>query len=274
MTATAEWKQKLSDSARVCRTDRKEIVEQFSQSSRKMTKQLKRLGLDGNYQAKNDADKKLRDLYYSRWIAAVYPIVDMSFTAEKLNLLVRRTEAGAEIIGVKDREPNEPTERVAAISKYAIQRERGRSSLFAALPDPPCNLGTCSFPQFQLNRERYRSFVGNVRCNRPEGYPTCLRQRLRDVVALALEAHAAGIRAGVSVGQAEFSRAILWAPRIEDMYIHEEIPVRDDPAILVMSGERAHLIGFWDSPNENPIEGVLREFSEGSFENVLAPETK
>lgn len=64
---------------------------------------------------------------------------------------------------------------------------------------------------------------------------------------------------------AEFGRTFLWLPRIEDLYIEQEIPVRDDPAVLVTCGDRAHLVAFWDSPNEDPIEGLLREFSEGPF---------
>lgn len=268
MTATATWKEQLTDSARACRTDHSDIVSQFSDSQRKMAKQLKKLGLSDNWQAKEGAERKLRDLYYSRWVSRSYPVVDLSFTAAQIALLLRRTTDGVEIIGVKDRQPEEPREHGVSVKRYAMQSEGNRSSLFGALPDPQCNLGSFLFPQFQLNREKFRSFSGHVMCSRPEGYPTCLRSRLRDIAALGLEAHAAAMRAGVSVGASAFRRAILWEPRIEDMYVTQQIPVRDDPAILVMSGEHAHLIGFWDSPSENPIEGVLREFSEGSFDSV------
>lgn len=270
MTAMATWKQQVVDSARVCRTDHKEIVSQFSESQRKMAKQLKKLGLSENWQAKQDAERKLRDLYYSRWVASIYPVVDMSFTVSRLDLLLRRTADGVQIIGAKDREPDAPQEHSVSVKRYAVQRD-GDRTLFGALPNPQCQLGAFLFPQFQLNRERFKAFNGHVNCNRPEGYPASLRSRLRDIAALGLEAHAAAVRAGVSVGAATFSRAILWEPRVEDMYVTEQIPVRDDPAILVMSGDRAHLIGFWDSPTENLIEGVLREFSDGSFDSVSKP---
>ena len=267
MTTDVLWKQKLSASARVCRADRADIVSQFAESRKKLGKQLSKLGLKGNFAAERDAERKLRDSYYSRWLSSSYPVVDLSFTASKVELLLRRTPAGVDIIGAKDRQPEGPTEMEVSVGRYAIQRG-DRSELFGSLPDPQCDLGSFVFSQFQLNRERFRTFTGRVKCSRPEGYPTSLRKRLRDIAAMSLEAHAAGMRAGVAVGAAQLTRAILWEPRIEDMYIAEQIVVRDDPAILVMSGERAHLIGFWDSPNENPIEGVLREFSEGSFENL------
>lgn len=184
--------------------------------------------------------------------------------------MIERTADGAKIVGLADREASDVTETVAKISRFAKQHQdetRGRD-LFSNLPEPMHRLGKFSFPAFQKNREKFRDYSGHVCCNRPEGSPNSLIRKFRDIAAIMLEARAAAIRAGVGIESASLGRTFLWEPRLQDLYITEQIPVRDDPAVLVTCGDRAHLVAFWDSPEENPIEGLLREFSEGSFENV------
>lgn len=265
MTATLDWREELKSTARKSKPDHPRLVERLLQSQRKLAKQHRRMGLEKNWQAETDAKKKLAEAYYSTWLAGTYPVVDLSFASGKINLLIERTKAGARLIGTADREPVAPYELVATVQRFAKQASDGRRDMLGPMPDPKCRLGTFTFPTFQRNRDRFREFTGNVNCNRPVGSPQSLQKRLLDIAAIALEARAAAIRGGASIAAAEFGRTFLWLPKLEDLYIEKEIPVRDDPAVLVTVGDRAHLVAFWDSPNEDPIEGLLREFSDGPF---------
>lgn len=268
MSAVA-WKEELLSSRKVCKTDPAKMVESLVESKRRMAKQIKRMGLEGNWQANQTAQHKLTNLFYSNWLGAHYPLVDLSFADSKIKLLIKRSSEGAHIVGLCDRDAEPPTEMTVSVSKYARQTDEARGrELFSSFPDPKHALGRFIFPKFQLNREQFRSYDGTVNCNRPDGSPKSLCRKFRDVAAIGLEARAAAIRGGTSVEGPSYGRLFLWEPRIEDLYIEETIPVRDDPAVLVTLGDRAHLIAFWDSPEENPIEGILREFSEGSFDNV------
>lgn len=268
---TIDWKEQLTASAKTCRPDQAVLVEKLRDARQKVEKRIRKMGLESTYSAKQTAEKTLADTYYSRWLAASYPVVDLSFTESVMELLVERAERGARIIGLKDREPIPPKEVVANVARFAIQKDRGgrgEGAIFGNFPDPKCKLGAFHVHAFQLNREKFRDYSGDINCNRPEGSPKSLLRKLRDVSAIAMEARAAAVRAGINLECATFGRTILWLPRLEDLYITEQIPVRDDPAVLVTSGKHAHLVAFWDSPEENPIEGVLREFSEGSFDEV------
>jgi hypothetical protein len=265
MTTLTDWREELKSTRRKCAAEKKDLVAKYRESTGKLKKELKRLGLESSYHAEQDARKKLQNVFYSNWLSASYPTVDLSFADSKLQLLVERVQSGAKIVGIADREANRPVETIATIDRFAKQKADGRRDLLAPMPEPKCQLGRFSFSSFQRNGERFRDFSGNVFCNRPAGSPPSLIKRLRDIVAISMEAQAAAIRGGAGITNAELGRMFLWLPRLEDLYIEEEIPVRDDPAVLVTIGERAHLVGFWDSPNEDPIEGLLREFSEGPF---------
>lgn len=273
MTDTA-WKEELVATQKTCHTSRDELVEKLRDSRRKVAKQIKSLGLEQNKPAENTANEKLRDIYYSNCLAAKYPVVDLSFADAKLHLLIRRETAGCVIIGSKDREAESPTERAYTVARYAKQfqpggdRWSGGGRILDPLPTPKHILGKFLFPEYQLNREKFRAYSGEVCCNRPAGSPPSLIQKLHDIVAIGLESRAAAVRARTDPGSPVFGRMLLWKPRLEDLFITEEIQVRDDPAILVTSGDRHHLVAFWDSPDECPIEGVIREFSEGSLDDM------
>lgn len=267
---TVAWKEELLSSRKSCKTEQAKLIASLSESRKKLAKQIKRMGLEQNWNAKKTAEEQLKHTFYSNFLSATYPVVDLSFASGKMKLLIERTQDGARIVGPADREADVPAEMVINVDAFAKQTEgmgRGRD-LLQPLPSADHRLATFIFPSFQKNREKFRSYNGQVKCNRPDGSPKSLRRKFLDIVAIGLEARAAAVRAGVVIEGPDYGRVFLWKPRLEDLYITEQIPVRDDPAVLVTLGERAHLVAFWDSPEENPIEGLLREFSEGSFENV------
>lgn len=261
------WREELKSTAKIRSVDHPSLVEKLRESKSKLAKRLRSMGLEATRQAQQTATAKLESTYYSRWLGTKYPVVDLSFASGTIDLLVRRTENGAEIVGAS-REAEAPFEMVATVQRFAVQEERGhRCDLMCAFPPPTVTLGGFYFSSFQRDRVKYRDYRGSVQCNRPEGSPKSLRRKLRDISAILMESQAAAIRAGMDLSSARPARTILWLPRVEDMYLTEQIPVRDDPAVLVTLGEHSHLVAFWDSPEESPIEGVLREFSEGTFPN-------
>jgi hypothetical protein len=263
------WRDELKATARTRNGDQLALVGKLRDAKDKLYKRLRSMGLEDTTQARRDAHAKLYSTYYSRWLASKYPVVDLSFANGKVDLLIRRTEGGAEIVGASTGQADEPFEKIVSVNRFAIQSEHSyRGGLLGEFPPPAAELGRFLFSSFQRDRAKYREFSGTVKCNRPEGSPKSIKRKLRDLSAILMEAEAAAIRFGVSIDSARPDRSILWMPRIEDMYVVRTIVVRDDPAVLVKLGEHSHLIAFWDSPEESPIEGVLREFSEGTFENV------
>ena len=63
----------------------------------------------------------------------------------------------------------------------------------------------------------------------------------------------------------QFEVGVLWAPA-EDAWMFTGSPVRPkgDPAILVRrSDSECFLVGYYDTPDERPIEHLVREFSRG-----------
>lgn len=264
---TTMWREELKSKAKLRSVDQQALVEKLRESKAKLAKRLRSMGLEDTRQAHNIASEKLESAYYSRWLGDKYPVVDLSFATGTLELLVRRVENGAEVVGPRDRDPEKPLETVVSIQRFAMQKETGRNrDLLCDFPHPRAELGKFYFSQFQRDRVKYRDYTGVVCCNRPEGSPKSLKRKLRDIAATLMEAQAAAIRASVGISSPQPGRTILWLPRIEDMYIREQIQVRDDPAVMVTLGEHSHLVAFWDSPEESPIEGILREFSEGAFD--------
>lgn len=264
------WRDELKATARTRSGEQLALVGKLRDAKGKLARRLRSMGLADTNNARRDAHAKLYGTFYSRWLASKYPVVDLSFASGKIDLLVRRTEDSAEIVGASTGEAAAPFEKIVTVSKFAVQKEwHHHAGLLSDFPDRAATLGSFAFSSFQRDRAKYRDFMGEIKCNRPEGSPKSIKRKLRDVEAMLMEAEAAAVRDGVVIDTARPCRSILWLPRIEDMYVTEAIVVRDDPAVLVTLGEHTHLIAFWDSPDESPIEGVLREFSEGTLENTM-----
>jgi len=264
------WKEELIATKKSCHVSRDELVKKLRASQQHLAEQLKTLGLEQNRTAERQANEKLRDSYYSKCLAAKYPIVDLSFTNAKMRLIIERRSNGCRVLGLEDRPVCVPQEQVYTFPRYAKQIERASNwegGLLKPLADPKHALGKFLFPEYQKDRVKHRTYTGEVCCNRPAGSPPSLIEKLQDIVAIGMESHAAAVRGNADPGNPAFGRVLLWKPRIEDLYITEGITVRDDPAVLVTSGEHHHLVAFWDSPEECPIEGVIREFSEGALDD-------
>jgi hypothetical protein len=134
-----------------------------------------------------------------------------------------------------------------------------------------CNLGTIE--RWRVGNEHHRAVNVEARLEIPSGMnQACLnaiRQAItfRELFALAL------FMRGISNSRMYADRhandvGILWAP-VETAWAFQAKPVRPkgDPAILLQGrkGSAVYLIGFFDTPNEKPIENIVREFSEGTM---------
>jgi hypothetical protein len=65
-----------------------------------------------------------------------------------------------------------------------------------------------------------------------------------------------------------FKIRVIWAPNIDMLSMVAEAPrPKGDPAILVELLDKTYLLDFYDTPNEAPIEHLIREFSEGKLPN-------
>ena len=57
---------------------------------------------------------------------------------------------------------------------------------------------------------------------------------------------------------------VAWIPKLEYLYLQEEVIPKGDPAMLYRFGDEYYVCGLWDIPEEEPSEAILREFTEGS----------
>lgn len=80
-----------------------------------------------------------------------------------------------------------------------------------------------------------------------------------------------------SRGHHDSDVGVLWGP-IEEAWSFESqtIHPKGDPAILLKGRDEAtvYLLGFFDTPNERPIENIIREFSEGKVPKKMKSKKK
>lgn len=57
---------------------------------------------------------------------------------------------------------------------------------------------------------------------------------------------------------------VTWIPKLEFLFLQEQVIPKGDPAMLYRFGDDYYLCGLWDIPEEEPGEAILREFTEGT----------
>lgn len=242
---------------------------------------------------------RLRHEAEVRWMRTRYATLDLSFMDGETNrkqFVIGRTDAAPDQVELKKvLAPGEEVEHTKTCTVAALPVFVCEWMTFSQLrehftptqrdgwrvPFPEHRLRDhFHLPAVRLHGVHYRALAVTARVKMPEGITPDMFARVRRCIAFLelfdvllldrdmceVPAHRRGHRTGdIEVG-------VLWAP-VEEAWAFSTVPPRPagDPAVVVRSGGTSYLVGYFDTPDEKPIDNLIREFSTGPLGSWKAP---
>lgn len=255
---------------------RKTVTADYLLARKKMFRQFKKLQLSGGAAA--EAAKTLTDRFIVRWMSLYFPRIDMSFAERERQVLLRRDEVSGDIRVAEWDYSSVLSKLDGAVSRVSSL------PLFVFMPSVDLSTNDYTFSRhvggFESRRKRPVLSAANARATTqcPRGVTSqhikrfhLFRSRLLQAISV-LERHdigytSGGYRRSGFYGQIpDVMSGIVWAP-IDTNWSFESEPVRPegDPAVIATVCEQSFLLDFFETPDEKPIENVLREFSAGTM---------
>lgn len=254
------------------------VIEQLQTSLVELTDAARKIGLAAD--EIDDSRQRLIGGAEARWMREHYAAVDLRFATQKTLHVFARDESDPRVAKVV-------SSPIDTIGRFEVT---GELPVFVQLWNNYRNLrnffdhgADCRGGQF-IFKERVGSFpvrrVGQVydsaanivaSVQMPSGLNEAVFSSICKAMAWLLMFDAQllqyGIVEPVMSSRREISDrvGILWAPTL-DAWTFQAEPLRPagDPAVLIRGGYRdPYLVCFFDTPNEKPIENLIREFSRG-----------
>jgi hypothetical protein len=228
--------------------------------------------------------------FIRRWMMTRYATVDLSFTERKWWLRVERDDDNeCRIVTAYESEPKNDTDgersmigtipRFFSVHADALEFATGDTQLS---PRRDHSLGTLA--RYRAGRKVVREVRVRIAANVPDGITATHRRKTAEALGFYLFGKAVLLTRGVDLhNEIESAKdsyhrrrdeggaqvVVIWAPLAEHLSIKSD-PVRPkgDPAIVLQIDGHDFLLDFFDTPNERPIEHLIREFSEGSISEL------
>jgi hypothetical protein len=241
--------------------------------------QAKELGV-GKDGAK-EIRKKMATAFIKRWMMLQYARLDTAFIKRPWWLHVTREGDAATVAAAYDRDPGltvDPvTGCVAKIERFfrakldaeAFAFGKGVEGLAVSRVTGP------TLPHGKRGPKSYRSMDLSFTARLPDGICDRHVRLAQTAIGHYLTACAALCRHGIDftselLGEDRYYRSnamtvrVLWAPNHDMVSVTMTAPrPAGDPAIVLEVAGHSFLLDFYDTPDEQPIEHLIREFSEG-----------
>lgn len=263
-----------------------EVVRDYVATRERTLEQIRSLGVGLN--GAREVRGKLAAAFVRRWMMLRYPAIDLSFTTRPWWVRVERGEdAVVEVAEVSDVKPSTAVDSVTGlvgkverffhasttVAKFALGSDDDDDD--ENLKAPRVSLG--SMIAGRRGATHHRNADVFVSAAVPDGITPAHRQRARDAFAHYHVGIAALYAKGIDL-KAEFAKperytsrdenapaiTVFWAPLQHALSVTAEPPrPKGDPAIVFSVARQTFLLAFFDTPDEAPIEHLVREFTEG-----------
>lgn len=242
------------------------------------------LGLSGSEIA--GVRERLLDAAEARWMRTRYAALNLSFATGVQHFLVGRSAANlgkpailrsvpADFQASKNECVVELPVFVQVWDNYGDWRER------YTVEQPRWNdrgdfqvevMNRAELPPLRSGGQHYRAIHLHISTKYPDGLTPAMFRLMRKACAYARLFDAALLDAGLIESERHESRdnlGLLWAPA-DAAWAVSGTPPRPagDPAVLFQRGDAVYLVGYFDTPDEKPIDNLIREFTEGTVRNV------
>jgi len=252
-----------------------EIVADYIAARRKARQSMTELGLGEH--GRREAEMKLLETYFRRWLSAKYGTLDMSFTKETRRAVVRRTSKGKAVKAFDVPATYEPESSIVeCVIQLPVYVVASASTKIGPIDFTTKELG--SFRHGRYAKEQFSTDNIFAACTCPDGFNRGHVREYQRFQARVIEGFAALVRKGINPTTIldndrwqrerfripETSLSVLWAPLDEHWQIRSAPPPpKGDPAVIAEFLGVHYLLAMFDTPDEKPIEGVIREFSTG-----------
>lgn len=273
-------------------SDPRQIVAEYVETRRNTIRQATSLGI--GREGTKEARTKLARAFVRRWMMLRFAAIDLSFADRPWWVTARRSngENTPKIVAASSEKPTgdiDPvTTCVGRISRFfsvytspeQFALNRGEDADIEAIgkSNTAIRLGTLS--SGRRGSDSYRRVDVTVWAKVPDGICARHVRLVRKALAHYRLADALTCEAGIPLTEEVQSQngrwtnrsgypdslIVLWAPLPEALAVEAEPPrPNGDPAVVVRLGGETFLLDFYDTPDEAPIEHLIREFSEGKL---------
>ena len=260
--------------------DAQEIISQYVASRKQALESAMELGV--GKEGLRDVRSKLYRAFVKRWMMMSYASVLTAFTERPWWLTLQRDESGIKII----RQSNEETftsdpvlELVGSIPRFfsiTCNALKFATGVESRDDTDVCTQAVGAFDHGNRKGKGYREIDVMVSAKLPDGIQAKHVERARGALAHYTFGTALLFRHGIDAFQEMkldgyeakkkygYHVKFIWAPTVESLAITAVPPApKGDPAVLFCVGGHSFLLDFYDTPDEQPIEHLIREFSEG-----------
>lgn len=210
----------------------------------------------------------LADDYLKAHLGAKYPLLSSAFWELKRNLQI--TFDG-----------NRPT--ITKDETEPIPYESGRTILSVPLfawiiigKHTTCNLYKGEIPptvgSSKVKVEISAEMPGVLGSNLRKDYRNALADGHR-LVSELLSKDGLGDVLSENLNNLQPEVGVVWIPTVQSLSVKHQVvlppePVRYDPAMFIRLRGHCFVVALWEVDDEMPLEGFMREYTEGSFANV------
>lgn len=234
----------------------------------------------------SDIEDKMASSFVRRWMMLRFAALDLSFTKRKWWVEIVRDGDEVRIAGTYDSKPDGNVDPVTTLIA-------GVPRFFSVEIDAkPFALGEKDMDKVHVNghaagdliagqraSKRYRLMNITVDASLPDGITSRHAELARGAISHFRAASAILFSRGIDIsarlrenryGDTDLKVKIIWAPNADALTVRATPPrPAGDPAVLFCLAGHSFLLDFYDTPNEQPIEHLIREFSEGRFRASL-----
>lgn len=253
-----------------------ELVDGYIEARNKTMAALATAGVEVS--AARAAFEKLAFAFLRRWLGRKWARLDGGFLATKWQFYVHRDQRGNVTASTKAPDEVQPgLDFLADIPRFFSSSidvdefiDRGVAGRFGHEAMETVVVGR--FAAYRRKGVSLRGASVNARALVPAGIGSSQKTKAMALLADFYRAAAACLETGVDLfRQADLlSRdypgaiRVIWAPNLDDLSLTTElIKPRGDPAIVWDFGDTFWLLDFYDTPDERPIENIVREYSDG-----------
>lgn len=262
------------------------LITGFIETRRRTMAQAEELGVGSA--GLRDIGNKTATAFVRRWMMLRYAALDLSFAKRPWWLTVDRTGGNTPtIVAAADTKPDgevDPvTTLVASIPRFFRASCAAHKFAFGdddddfdegILTGGRVDAGTLL--SGRRKSDSYRTLLVTVHAKLPDGLGRRHVKLVQEAIghfhcAVAL-LYARGINIESDLAPAtryesrKTNVEIIWAPAVEVLTLTAEPPrPAGDPAVVFSTAGHSFLLDFYDTPDEQPIEHLIREFSEGKL---------
>lgn len=224
-----------------------------------------------------------------RWMLTRYASLDTSFAERNLYYVLTRDEKNPSEVRLKgllngtgldddsEAEASKKTEKIVLLPEFVTvwdsyedwrdryeREERWTRDNWSANGRNGYEL-----PPVRVGGEHYGRTRVYVTTKYPDGITDPMFKRMRKALAFSRMFDVNLLDRDITDPRREGasdSFGLLWCPKPEAWSVTKTPPRPDgDPAILFKTGGKTYLVGYFDTPDERPIDDMIREFSEGEL---------